>query len=133
MWVVILEVEIFVFEIEDIFHLGVYFHSGEVSGFARELFVYLVEVICIDMGIAQSVDEISRLQPAHLRHHHTEKGIACDVEGHTEEAVGAALVKLQRQLPFRHIKLKEGVTRRKIHILKVSHVPCTDYDAVCCV
>ncbi len=73
--VVAFEVEVFVFEIEDVLHFGIDYHFGKGAGFASELEIDLIEMIEIDMGISKSVYELARLQAAYLRKHHSEKGV----------------------------------------------------------
>ena len=79
--------------------------------------------------IAEGVDEVARLQFAHLRHHHGEQRVARDVERHTEEDIGAALVELARQFSICDIKLEESMAGRQRHAVQLAHVPRGDDDA----
>lgn len=63
------QVEIFVFEIEDVFYVRIYFHPGKRTRFAGKLKLYLFEVIAIDMSIPQRMNEISGYKSCRLCHH----------------------------------------------------------------
>ena len=52
----------------------------------------LLAVIQIDVRIAERVDELAGNEPGHLRDHHREQRIGCDVERNAQKDVGAALV-----------------------------------------
>ena len=65
-----------------------------MGGIAGELFARLIEMVLVEMQIAEGVDEIARLQIADLRHHHGEERVGGDVEGHTQKKIAAALVQL---------------------------------------
>ena len=59
---------------------------------ATELLANLVEVVAVDVRVAEAMHEIAHIQVADLRHHVGEQGIAGDVERHAQEDVGRALV-----------------------------------------
>ncbi len=80
-------------------------------------------MIAIKVHIAEGVDELAVFQPANLRHHHGEEGVGGNVEGHAEEDVGAALVKLAGEFAVGNVELKEGVARAKGHLGEVAHIP----------
>ena len=109
MWVVIDEFEVFVAEVFDGPHGGVELHLWERHAVSRELLFRLVEVVCVEVKIAKSVDEVLGLLVANLRDHHGEECVGCDVEGHAEEDVCAALVELAAQFAVRDVELEEGV------------------------
>ena len=124
--VVALKLEILILEVEDALHIGVQLHLRQRARSARELQPYLLQMIEVDVCIACSVDEFSWLQAAHLRHHLQQQGIGCDVEGHAEEGVGAALIELQREFAVGNLKLEQAVAGRQVHLLYVCHIPCAD-------
>ena len=70
MALVVFEGEIFVFETENILNFGIDSHSWERVGGAAELQFNLLNMIEIDVRVANSVDKIAKLISAHLRHHH---------------------------------------------------------------
>ena len=68
--VIIRQFKVFVFEIEDAFYIGVQFHFRQGSRFARKLFPHLLDMVVVNMGISECVDEISGFEPGHLCDHH---------------------------------------------------------------
>jgi putative hydrolase of the HAD superfamily len=68
------------------------------------------------------MDELAGLQTAYLGHHCGQQGVGGDVERHSEECIGAALVQLARQPPFGHIELKQHMTRRQGHLFDFGNV-----------
>src|SRR3954447_14439173 len=81
------------------------------------------------MHITEGVDEVARLQPGHLRHHHRKQSIRCDVERHPEKYIARALIELARQFAVGHIELEQAVARRQRHLVDVRRIPCTDDQA----
>ena len=51
------------------------------------------------------------------------KRVAGDVEGHAEEQIGAALVKLAAQLAVAHVELEEHVAGRQRHAVDLGDIP----------
>ena len=68
--------------------------AASISSSASELESGLVEVIAVEVGVAERVDEVPGRQAGLLGHDHREQGVGRDVEGDAEEDVGAALVEL---------------------------------------
>ena len=93
--VVVLECEILVLEVEDAFDVWVDGHSRQFARFTGELKLCLLEVVEIEVGIAKCVYELADLVSCDLCDHHEQQCVGRDVEWHTEENVGAALVELQ--------------------------------------
>ena len=108
--VISFELEILVFEIKDILYVGIDYHSGQRTRRARELQFGLLEVIEIEVCVASGMDKVACLQSRHLCHHLQEESVGGDVERHTEECVGRALVELQAQSAVGNIKLEHRVT-----------------------
>src|SRR5947207_2559532 len=115
--------EIFEFEVADVFNPGIQFHPRQGSTVASELFAGLVEMVLVEMQIAEGVNEIARGKINSLRHHHREKRVGSDIERHPEKQIAAALIKLTAELAVLDIKLKEHVTRRQRHLLDLGRVP----------
>ena len=131
-WVVVDEFEVFVFEIEDVMDIVVDEHFGEWAVVAVELFFDLIEVVEVDVGIAEGVDEHACPEPRHLGDHLREQGVGSDVERHAEEEVGRALVELARE-PVRafvfgtgDMELEEAVAGGQRHLVELCGVPRGD-------
>ena len=69
------------------------------------------------------MNELASLQTAYLSHHHCEQGVRCDIERHTEECVGTALIEHTRELAISHIELEQSVARRQSHLLDIGNIP----------
>src|SRR5437870_4706398 len=100
MRLVALEREILVLELEQLAPRGVEAHAREGPRRAGELRARLLEVIEIQVRIAEGEDELAGLETGDLRHHQREERVRGDVEGYAEEEVGAALVHLAGEAPF---------------------------------
>ena len=129
MGVVVLKLEIFVLETENILHIGIDAHGGQWARVAGELQFHLLQMVKIDVCVAQCVYKVASLQACDLRHHHQQQGVRGYVEGYTQKTVGTALVELQAQAAVGHIELEEGVARGEVHVVQVGHVPSTHNDA----
>ena len=121
--VVVGEGEVGVVETVDVFYIGVYLHLGQWTRLAGELQSHLLEMVTVDMCVAEGVDEITVLEAAHLCYHHRQQCVRCDVERHAEEYVGGTLVELARESSVGHVELEKYVTRRQGHLFDVGHVP----------
>ena len=129
MRVVVVEAEIFVFELKDVVNLRIYPHCGQRTRVAGELQLNLLNMIVIYVQIAESVDKLAQLQMADLCNHHCQKRIGCDVERHAQKCVGAALVELTREAAVTHIELEQRMARRQSHVVDVGHVPSAHNQA----
>ena len=92
----------------------------------RQLQIYLIEVIVVDVRVTADPDQLIDFEVALLCNHVGQQCVAGDVEGHAQEHVSAALVDLARQLTVEDKELEEGVARFKRHLLQVGHVPGSD-------
>ena len=72
----------------------------------------LLDMVAVQMGIAERMDKLTGFQFAHLRHHHGQQCVAGDVERYAKEDIGATLVKLAGQFAVGNVKLKQRVARR---------------------
>ena len=68
--IITLKLEILILEVEDRLYIGVDTHLWQGTRSTRELLIYLLEVVEIEVCITQSVDELASLQATNLRHHH---------------------------------------------------------------
>ncbi len=124
--IVTFESEVFVFEIEEIFHVGVQCHHGKSTWFAGELELGLLDMIRVEMEVAKGVDELAGLEVADLSDHEGEDGVASDVEGHAQEEVGAALVELTTEFALGDEELKQAVAGWQCHLIDDSYIPGAD-------
>ena len=90
--VVVLQFEVFKAEIEQVSHFGVEPHLRQGARLAGELEAGLLEVVAVEVGVAEGVDELAGRETAYLRRHHGEQGIAGDVERYSEEHVSTTLI-----------------------------------------
>ena len=129
MGVVALEREILEDEILEAAALGIQDHAGEGTALAGELLAGLVEVVVVKVEVAEGVDEVARAEVADLRDHHGEERVGGDVEGHAEEEVRAALVKLATQLAILHKKLEQRMAGRERHEVEFRRIPGRNDEA----
>ena len=121
--------KILVAEAEDIGHVGVDLHLRRRQGVTGQLLVRLVQVVQVQVGIAQGVHEFARLQAGDLGHHQGEQGVGGDVEGNPQENVGAALVHLAGQGAVVHVELEERMAGGQGHLVDLARVPGADDEA----
>jgi len=76
--------------------------------------------------VAERVNELARLQSAHLRHHQQQQRVRRDVERHTEKQIRAALIQLAAQHAVAHVELHQRVARRQRHLVEFAGVPRAD-------
>lgn len=80
-WRISRNLEIIELEIENILDFPLYGQLWQFRRVASELQIRLFEMVEIQMGIAERVDKVPRLQPGHVSNHFSEQGIAGDIEG----------------------------------------------------
>ena len=117
------EREIVVREVENRPDRRVELHSRQRIGVSPELGVGLSQVVEIQVRVSQGEHELAGLEPRHLRDHHREQGVRCDVERHPEEDVRAALVELAGEPSFRHVELEQEMAWRQGHAVYLADVP----------
>ena len=121
MWVIIFQTEVFKFEAEDILHLRIDPHCGQFPELPRQLKVYLIDMVIVDVGIAEGVDEISWLVAANLCNHHCKQGVGGDIERDAQKDISTALIELAGQFAIGNVELEEGVAGGK-RCLSVGYV-----------
>src|SRR5688572_5884989 len=94
MRIVALEREIAELELEDRLHGGIDGHGRQRTRLALELESGLLEMVRVEMRVAEGVDEFSWLEVRGLRDHHGQERERSDVERDAEKDVGAALIHL---------------------------------------
>src|SRR6185369_4391595 len=104
-------------------HRGVDLHSRKRERHASQLKPRLLEMVRVQMRVAQRDDELSWLEFADLRNHHREQRVRRDVERKPQENVGRSLIHLAREPSISDIELKKQVTRRQGHLRNLAHVP----------
>src|SRR4030067_303320 len=107
--VVVQQFKIFELKIEDRAHLGIEAHARQWPRCARQLCARLFEVVAVEVCIAEGMNEIAGFESRHLSHHQCEQGRGSDIERHTKENIGAALVEVTGEPPVRHVELEEGM------------------------
>ena len=129
--VVVQEFEVFKGEVGDVPDVGIDAHGGQGSRLAFELELSLVDVIFVKVEVAEGVDEVACFQPADLGDHDGEQRVAGDVEGDSEEEIGAALVELAGKFAALGIdvELEEAVAGRQGHEVKLAGIPGADHEA----
>src|SRR5262245_50407521 len=75
MWLVPDEFKIFEFEVVDVFDGRIQFQPRQWPTFPGELLARLLEMVFVEMKIAERVNEIPRCEIDGLRHHHCEQRI----------------------------------------------------------
>ena len=70
MWIVVDEFKVFVLEIEDTLYFGVNFHLGQGAWLACELKLHLLQVIAVDVCVAEGMYKLAWLETCHLSYHH---------------------------------------------------------------
>ena len=99
---------------------------GSGSRLAGQLQPGLVEVVEVEVGVAEGVHEVARLEVADLGHHHRQHRVGGDVERHAEEDVARSLVELAGEPAVGDVELEQRVARRQRHRLEVTDVPRAD-------
>lgn len=77
--------EIFEFEIVNVLHRRVQLHRRQRPGFAGQLQPGLIDVIGVEMLIAERVHERAGIQSADLSDHQRQQRIARNVERHAQK------------------------------------------------
>ena len=127
--VVVLQREVLEAEGEEVHHAGVQLHPGQRAALAGELQLGLLQVVRVQVHIAEGVHELAGFQAADLRHHQGQQRVARDVEGHAQEGVRTALVQLAAQLAIGHVELEQRVAGRQGHAVHIGGVPGGDDHA----
>jgi len=79
--VVALEPEVLVAKREQIRDVGIQVHRRQGARLAFKLLAGLIEVVRVEVRVAERVHEVARFEFAHLRDHHRQEGITCNIEG----------------------------------------------------
>ena len=72
----------------------------------------LLQVVEIEVRVAQGKHELPGLERSNLGHHEREQRVRSDVERHAEEKVRAALVHLAGKPSLRDVELEQGMAWR---------------------
>ena len=93
------------FELLNIFHLPLDRDGGEWPRFSFQLLPQRLDMVRVDMSVAERVNKVARPQPSDMGEHDGEQGVAGDVERHPKAHVCRPLVQLTGQLPVGAIEL----------------------------
>jgi len=129
MWIVPDDFKIIIAKAKDVLYLRVEFQLWERAEISRQLQLQLLNVVVVDVGIAEGMYKITYLELTNLGHHMHQKCVRCDVERHAQENICTALVQLAAELTIGHIKLEECMTWRQRHLIYKTDVPSVDDDA----
>ena len=91
------QLEIIEYETENIFLLGIDFNAGQIARAALKLRARLVNMIEIEMRVAQRMHEITGFQIAHLRQHLRQQRIGSNIERHAKENISRTFKTLDRK------------------------------------
>ena len=78
------------------------------------------------MQVTEGVHEIAHLKTGHLSHHVGQERVTGNIEGHTQEQIGTALIELTTELSLTDVELKERVARRQRHGIHLGRIPGAD-------
>ena len=126
MRVVALDGDVFEVEGVELGDGGVERERRERPRLTGELEPGLLDVVGVEVCVAQRVHEVADLETSHLGNHVREQGVGGDVERHAEEDVGAALVELAGQPALGDVELEHRVAGRQRHLRDVGDVPRAD-------
>ena len=101
----------------DVFHRRIELHLRQRTRLARELQLRLLEMVRVEVQVAEGVHKRARLQLTNLRDHQRQQRIRGDVERHAEKQIRAALIKLATQFALLREELEQRVARRQRHLL----------------
>ncbi len=115
--------DVIVGEVEQGRHGGIEHEAGERSWFAFELEPRLLAVVVVQVGVAERVHEIARLEAGDLSNHRHQKGIGSNVERHTQEDVCRSLIELAGELAVGNVELEEQMAGGQRHLVELPDVP----------
>ena len=90
-------------------------HARQGAAFAGELQAGLVEVVGIEMKVAEGVNKRSGLETADLSDHEREERVGGDIKRDSKKKIGAALIELAAEFAILNIKLEKRVAGREGH------------------
>ena len=79
--------EVLKFELVNIFHLPLDGYGGEWPWFSFQLLPQHLNMVRVDMSVAEGVNKVARLKSSDMGEHDGEQGLAGDVEGHPKSHV----------------------------------------------
>src|SRR5215208_1795870 len=121
--VVVLDRDVIEGELEQRPHRRVEAQPRQGPRLAGELESCLLEMVEVQVRIAEGVHEVPRLQARGLRDHMGEKRVGRNVEGHAEEGVGRPLVEVAGQPALGDVELEQAMAGCEGHAVEVRRVP----------
>ena len=128
-WVVAFEGEILEDKILEAGAGGIENHARQGAALAGKLQASLLEVVGVEVEVAECVNKRAGLESADLRDHEREECVGGDIEGHAEEEVCAALVELATEFAVLDIELKQRMAWCEGHEVELGGVPCRNDEA----
>jgi thymidylate synthase len=89
----------------------------------------LLEVVLVEVRVAERVDEIAGTKIRDVRDHLREKRVARDVERNAEEHVRASLIELTRELAVLDVELEQRVAWRQGDLIGLTRIPAGDEES----
>lgn len=108
---------------------GVEHHAWQGAALAGKLQAGLLEVVRVEMEVAKGVNKCSGLKTADLRDHEREEGVRGNIERHSEEEIGAALIELATEFAVLDIELKQRMAWCEGHEMQLGGVPGRNDEA----
>ena len=108
---------------------GIENHARQGTALAGKLQAGLLEVVGVEVEVAEGVNKCAGLKTADLRDHEREEGVGGDIEGHAEEEIGAALIELATEFAVLNIELKQRMAWCEGHEVEFGGIPCRDDEA----
>mmetsp|Transcript_1744 Transcript_1744/g.4928 ORF Transcript_1744/g.4928 Transcript_1744/m.4928 type:complete len:430 (+) Transcript_1744:290-1579(+) len=110
-------------------HLRVDGERGERARRALELHLESVDMVEVNVRIADRVHKAAALEPREVGEDAREQSVRRDVERHAQPEVGRALIHLAGERTVCDIKLGKHMAGRQGHLLQVGRVPSGHDDA----
>ena len=108
---------------------GIEPHARQGAALAGELQAGLLEVVGVEVEVAERVNERAGLEAADLSNHEREERVGGNIKGYAEKEVCAALVELATEFAVLDIELKQRMTWCEGHEVKLGRVPCRNDKA----
>ena len=124
-WIVTNNLQVIINNIVNVFLFGIDFECRKVSRLALELFLERVDMIEINVCVANGVDQLARLASRHVGHQVGQEGIRGNIKGDTQSHVGTPLVHVAAHFVALgiHVELTKHVTRRQGHLIQIGRIP----------
>lgn len=127
--IVVQQEDIVVADLENTRRIILALHLRQRPWCSAELFHCLLQVVAVEMGVAEGVDEVANRQTTFAGHQLGQQGVGRNVKGDAEKNVSGSLVQLATKSAFGYVELEYGVARRQSclgHFGNIDRVPGGD-------